>query len=132
MLRGEASRSVLSIEGIGSNAFCLTKGVGSLDALPPCWGPAGGIRTAKAQGMYARPTPASSNLTLILLNRDGVQERIEVVDAAGRRIDAIDITPSEAGNLHIAIDVVDYPPGLYLVRTTTGHPASTTIVRRED
>lgn len=130
MLRGEASTSRIEIEGLGSNAFCLVKGVGRLDALPPCWGPAGGIRTAKATGLYVRPLPAAERLTVILLNRDGTDEELELLDATGRRAAIWNVLATEPGTQHLELDLPTLPSGLYLLRTTTGEPISTTVVVR--
>lgn len=129
-LRGEAERSVVALEGVGTNGLCVAKGTGEILLLPACWGPAGGIRTAKARGLYANPQPASNRISLLLLNQPDGPVTITVLSTDGRAVLSTTSNESTAGSRHLGLDLEELPAGFYLIRAvgSDGMMTSTPIV----
>lgn len=115
-LRGEAEKSVLTLEDGGGNGVCLAKGSSELLLLPACWGPAGGIRSAAARGLFVAPQPASERATVIALNQPAGDLQVDLVNTRGEVVrSAISSSPDE-GSRHLGLDLEGLPSGLYLVR----------------
>ncbi len=129
-LRGESERSLVGLEGVGSNDVCIARGSGEILLLPACWGPAGGIRTAKARGLYANPQPASSRISLLLLNQPEGVVAITLLDTDGRAVLSTTSNESTAGSRHLDLDLEALPAGFYLIRAvgSDGMMTSTPIL----
>ena len=129
-LRGEAERSLVEFEGVTGNNLCVAKGSGEITLLPACWGPAGGIRTSAARGVYANPQPASSRISLLLLNQPEGITTITLLDVDGRVVSTTTSVESTPGSRHLDLGLGDLPAGFYLVRAvgSDGVMTSTPIV----
>lgn len=131
LLRGEGQNSGLLLEGIGGNDLCLARGEATLTILPPCWGPSGGIRTAKASGIYASPQPAADRLSITILNQPAGDLRITLLDVEGREVRSTISRETTPGSRHLTLDMENLPSGLYLIRAegTNGGVVSTPVVK---
>ncbi len=131
LLRGEGRLSGVILEGVTGEALCLTRGEATLTILPPCWGPSGGIRTAKASGIYASPQPAADRLAITILNQPAGELRVTLLDVEGREVRSTISRESTAGSRHMTLDMENLPSGLYLIRAegSNGGVVSTPVVK---
>lgn len=133
ILRGDARRATMTLSGTSDNSLCLTEGEGELEALLPCWGEGGFIRSEKASLIIASPKPASESMTVVVISPMEGEVVVEIVNPHGEIIKEFVPSTRHGNSRSITFDASLIPPGFYLIRGRSGNRivgTTTTIIRR--